>query len=58
MLRTSSRDPRTMIILLILIVVVMSPLDYYLHTRTSPQDPEEISKIPIGSTVVAETFLL
>lgn len=53
MLKTSLKDPRTMIILLILIVVVMAPLDYHLQNSIPSQDPEEISSIPIGSTVVA-----
>ncbi|MGB9844845.1 hypothetical protein [Methanothermobacter tenebrarum] len=53
MLRPSLKDPRTLIVILILIVVVMAPIDYHIQNSIPPQDPEEISSLPIGSTVVS-----
>ncbi|MEM4525501.1 MAG: hypothetical protein QXH54_03965 [Methanothermobacter sp.] len=52
MLKASSKDPRTVILILILIVVVMTPIDYHLQNNIPPQDPEEINSLPVGSTVV------
>jgi len=53
MLKISSKDPKIMILIVVLIMVVMTPLDYHIYTMIPSQDPEEISSIPIGSTVVS-----
>lgn len=46
------KNPKIIILLVILVILIMAPIDYYIAANTPPQNPEEINSIPLGSTVV------